>query len=145
MHTDNGIDTLIDLNGNIVQQERGFWVEIHAWRVAPTILIPHGIRYSLTLHDRSGVRVLGYDNAHAAKPPGRFKYAGQILPYDHKHRHIADKGVMYDFKDAYQLLSRRFHKYTHVLFLTCSVTYSILAATCKRGSVYAKKKPVPDC
>ena len=64
MQTDNGIDTLIDLNGNIVQQERGFWVEIHAWRVAPTILIPHGIRYSLTLHNQSGARVLGYPLSH---------------------------------------------------------------------------------
>jgi hypothetical protein len=115
MQTYNGIDTLIDLNGNIVQQERGFWVEIHAWRVAPTILIPHGIRYSLTLHDQSGARVLGYDNAHAVKPPGRFKYAGQVLPYDHKHRHIADKGVLYEFKDAYQLLKDFFEDVDRVL------------------------------
>ncbi|MEJ1958493.1 MAG: DUF6516 family protein [Nitrosomonadales bacterium] len=91
MQADNGIDTLIDLNGNILQQEHGYWVEIHAWRVAPTVLIPLGIRYSLTLHDQNGRRVLGYDNAHAIKPSSRFKYAGQILPYDHKHRDIADK------------------------------------------------------
>lgn len=47
---------------------------------------------------------MGYDNAHAVKPSGRFKFAGQVLPYDHKHRHISDKGVPYEFKDAYQLL-----------------------------------------
>lgn len=40
MHTDNGVDTLLDLNGNIVQQDHGFWVEIHAWRVESTALIP---------------------------------------------------------------------------------------------------------
>ena len=39
MQTDNGIDTLFDLNGNIVQQEHDYWVEIHAWRVASTVLI----------------------------------------------------------------------------------------------------------
>jgi len=33
---------------------------------------PHGIRYSLTLHDKYGARVLGYDNAHAVKPPKKF-------------------------------------------------------------------------
>ena len=84
MHTDNGVDTLLDLNGNIVQQEHGFWVEIHAWRVESTALIPHGVRYALTLHEQNGKRVMGYDNAHGVKPFNRFKYAGQVLPYDHK-------------------------------------------------------------
>jgi hypothetical protein len=59
MSSDIGIDTLIDLNGNIVQQERRYWVEIHAWRVAATALIPHGIRYALTMHDMSGKRAWG--------------------------------------------------------------------------------------
>lgn len=115
MQTDNGIDTLIDLNGNIVQQEHGYWIEIHAWRVESTVLIPHGIRYALTLHEKSGKRVMGYDNAHAVKPSGRFKYAGQVLPYDHKHRHISDKGVPYEFKDAYQLLRDFFADVDQVL------------------------------
>jgi hypothetical protein len=61
------------------------------------MLIPHGIRYSLTLHDQSGVRILGYDNAHSIKLHSRFKYAGQILPYDHKHRHISDTGSRLSF------------------------------------------------
>ena len=47
---------------------------------------------------------MGYDNVHVAKPSGRFKYAGQVLPYDHKHRHIPDQGTPYEFKDTYQLL-----------------------------------------
>lgn len=104
MQTDPGIQTLLELNGNIVQQEHGYWVEIHAWRIEPTIVVPHGIRYALTLHEQRGERVMGYDNAHAVRPPGKYKYAGQVLPYDHKHRHISDKGVPYEFKDAYQLL-----------------------------------------
>jgi hypothetical protein len=115
MSSEIGIDTLIDLNGNIVQQERGYWIEIHAWRVPATALIPHGIRYALTMHDMSGKRVMGYDNAHAVKPSGRFKFAGQVLPYDHKHRNISDKGVPYEFKDAYQLLSDFFTDVDRVL------------------------------
>jgi hypothetical protein len=115
MSSDIGIETLIDLNGNIVQQERGYWVEIHAWRVSTTALIPHGIRYALTMHDKSGKRVMGYDNAHAVKLSGRFKFAGQVLPYDHKHRNISDKGVPYEFKDAYQLLSDFFTDVDRVL------------------------------
>jgi len=104
MRTDSGIDTLLELDGNIIQQEHGYWVEIHAWRVEVISLIPHGIRYSLTLHQLNGTRVMGYDNAHAVKPSKGFKYAGQVLPFDHKHRSISDKGVPYEFKDEYQLL-----------------------------------------
>ena len=90
-------------------------LEIHVWRVEPTNEIPHGIRYALTLHEQNGNRVMGYDNAHAVKPSGKYKYAGQVLPYDHKHRHIADKGVPYEFKDAYQLLSDFFADVDRVL------------------------------
>lgn len=77
---------------------------IHTWRVEATSLIPHGVRYALTLHQQNGERVMGYDNAHGVKPSAKFKFAGQVLPYDHKHRSISDKGVPYDFVDAYQLL-----------------------------------------
>ena len=77
MRTVKGIENLLDLNGNIIQQDHGYWVEIHAWCVEPTDEIQHGIRYSLTLHERSGNRVMGYDNAHTVKPPGKYKYAGQ--------------------------------------------------------------------
>ena len=104
MQNIQGIETLLELTGQVVQQEHGYWVEIHAWRVAATPVVPHGIRYALTLHEPGGKRVMGYDNAHAAKPSGSFKYAGQVLPYDHKHRHISDQGAPYAFKDAYQLL-----------------------------------------
>nr|WP_229461802.1 hypothetical protein [Massilia sp. NR 4-1] len=48
--------------------------------------------------------MLDYDNAHAVKPPKKFKYVGRILAYDHKHRHISDQGVPYEFKNAQQLL-----------------------------------------
>lgn len=115
MQTVKGIETLLDLNGNIVQQEHGYWVEIHVWRVEPTTQVPHGIRYALTLHERRGARVMGYDNAHALKYSGKYRYAGQVLPYDHKHRHVTDIGVPYEFKDAYQLLRDFFADVDRVL------------------------------
>ncbi len=62
-----------------------------------------------------GRRILGYDNAHLIKLPKKFKFAGQILPYDHRHRHVSDKGVPYEFKDAYQLLSDFFEEVDLVL------------------------------
>lgn len=58
---------------------------------------------------------MGHDNSHAIKPPKKFKYAGQRLAYDHMHRHIADKGVPYEFKDAYQLLADFFEEVDRVL------------------------------
>ncbi len=30
--------------------------------------VPHGIKYSLTLHDQNNRRIIGYDNAHGFKP-----------------------------------------------------------------------------
>lgn len=32
-----------------------------------SVEMPHGIKYSLTLHDRRNHRVIGYDNAHSFK------------------------------------------------------------------------------
>ena len=68
MRSDPAIDTLLDLHGETIDQEGGYWMKIEAWRVDATEEIPHGIRYSLTLHDPYGKRILGYDNAHLVKP-----------------------------------------------------------------------------
>lgn len=115
MREDHGIATLIDLHDQIIDQGGGYWIKIEAWVVVVSADIPHGIRYSLTLHEPYGKRILGYDNAHAVKPPKKFKYVGTRLPYDHKHRHVSDKGVPYEFKDAHQLLSDFFVEVDRVL------------------------------
>ena len=98
-----GISTLLELHQQVIDQEDGYWVKIDAWQVTPSDAIPHGIRYSLTLHNPAGQRILGYDNAHAFKRLG--SYVGRKLPYDHKHRYSEDLVTRYVFKDAYQLLS----------------------------------------
>ena len=33
------------------------------------------------------------------------KYAGRVLPFDHKHRHVSDLGIPDEFTDAAQLLT----------------------------------------
>lgn len=114
MQKDYALDTLLDLHQQILAQEGGFWIKIEAHKVEASEHIPHGIRYSLTLHDRHGTRVLGYDNAHSVHP-AKFKYAGQVLSYDHKHRSSKDKGVPYEFKDPQQLLSDFFADVDRVL------------------------------
>ena len=108
------IRTLLDLHDQIIDQEDGYWLKIEAWEVRVSKDIPHGVSYSLTLHAPSGKRILGYDNAHAIKITGR-KYSGQRIPFDHKHRHVADKGVPYVFQNAHQLLSDFFTEVDSVL------------------------------
>ena len=109
------IATLIDLHEQILDQGGGYWIKFEAWRVDVTERVPHGIRYSLTLHEPYGKRILGYDNAHAVKLPKKFKFAGRRLPYDHKHRHVSDKGVPYEFQDTQQLLVDFFAEVDRVL------------------------------
>lgn len=100
---DVGLSTLLDLHQQVIDQEDGYWVKIEAWQVEASEAMPHGIRYSLTLHNPRGDRILGYDNAHSVKH--KPQYSGRRIPYDHKHRHKLDRGIEYEFKDPYQLLS----------------------------------------
>ena len=112
---DPGMSTLLDLHGQVLDQGGGYWIKIEAWRVQRSPHIPQGVRYALTLHEPYGKRILGYDNAHAVKPPKRLKFAGHRLTYDHQHRHISDQGVPYAFQDAYQLLADFFQEVDRVL------------------------------
>lgn len=48
--------------------DNGYWTKFEVRNVKATSQIPHGIKYSLTLHDNNNRRILGYDNAHAIKP-----------------------------------------------------------------------------
>lgn len=114
---DTGLDYLLGLDGNIeVQNEKGYWVKMEASRAAATPERPHGIRYSLTLHAPDNTRLIGFDNAHGVKPEGSpFKHAGKRYPYDHRHRHAKDDGVLYEFDTAYQLLSDFYAEVDRVL------------------------------
>lgn len=114
-HPDRNLDTLLELDGSLFEQEGGYWMKIEARKVEATDFIPHGIRYSLTLHNQHGIRVLGYDNAHAVKPPAKFKFAGRRLPYDHRHRTASDKGVPYRFDSAQKLLEDFFAEVDKVI------------------------------
>jgi hypothetical protein len=99
----NDINILLDLDGIIIEQAGGYWTKFEAQRTAEiTEGRPHGIRYSLTLHDRYGNRIIGFDNAHAVKIKRKDKH--ECRQYDHRHRHAKDEGTLYEFVDAHQLL-----------------------------------------
>ena len=117
-HPDTGLEYLLGLDGNIeVQNEQGYWVKMEVSRVRATEERPHGIKYSLTLHAPDNTRLVGFDNAHGGvRPEGsHFKHAGKKYPFDHRHRHAKDEGVLYEFETAYQLVSDFYAEVDRVL------------------------------
>lgn len=98
------IEVLLDLDEITIEQAGGYWTKFEVKKAQKvTEEIPHGIRYSLTLHDKHGERIMGFDNAHAVKVKNKGKHQGRKT-YDHRHRHSKDEGVPYEFVDAHQLI-----------------------------------------
>lgn len=66
---DHSLDTLLDLDGQIfvVDPEGRHWVKFKVTKVDPSPEKPHGLDYSLTLHDETGHRLVGFDNAHSVR------------------------------------------------------------------------------
>ena len=98
---DASLETLLELDGEVFPMDNGHWVKFEAHRVEPTKQIPHGIRYSITLHNRNNTRVVGFDNAHAHRPK-RKKYGARKITWDHKHE--MHKVSNYEFESASQLI-----------------------------------------
>ena len=85
--SDPGLDALLDLDGEVLVVDRAgrFWVRFSARRVESSPGCPHGISYSLTLHDHEGRRLVGFDNAHPVREsrgPGGKRAQAQ----DRRHR-----------------------------------------------------------
>ena len=98
---DPALDDLLHLDGQalVVDPAGGHWVKFVVKRVPPSPDRPHGLNYSLTLHDAAGNRLVGYDNAHP--PPGnrRRKRAAR----DHRHGPRAIRP--YQYRSAAELLA----------------------------------------
>jgi hypothetical protein len=46
------LDFSLDLDGEMIVQDRGYWVKMEARRRDPSPQVPHGIDYPLTLRDK---------------------------------------------------------------------------------------------
>lgn len=111
---DFGLQWLLELHGVSVQLEEGYWWKAQAWRVAPSALCPHGVRYSLTLHNKYNTRIFGYDNAHGIRTASKGKFGSRIVRY-HVHLTASDKGHFYEFSTAAQLLEDFFKRSEEVI------------------------------
>lgn len=88
MANETGWEYLLSLHGTVffVDASLGYWVKFVANQVPATPEIPHGISYSITLHNRRGVRLVGFDNAHRI---------GKQPKLDHWHKSATDTGRAY--------------------------------------------------
>lgn len=98
---DSSLDALLDLHGQTLFLDDRHWVKFIVVRVEVSSERPHGLSYSLTLHDADGERLVGFDNAHAVSdvkgPSGKGR-----RKFDHKHRLRTIRP--YDYSDAATLL-----------------------------------------
>lgn len=95
---------LLDCDGARYLFDEGYWVKIEVRQIAPTTERPHGLSYSLTLHDSEGKRLLGFDNAHGVAARGG-RYKAKPAANDHWHRTGSDQGRPYRFRSAFELVS----------------------------------------
>ncbi len=94
------LENLLNLHGEVFPMDNGYWIKFEVYEIEPTASIPHGIKYSLTLHDKNNHRVIGYDNAHSFKSSK--KYGAKKETYDHIHKQMDI--IAYEFESASQLL-----------------------------------------
>ncbi len=103
-YDDPTIEWFFELDGTIhfADERCKYRIKITAKRTDVTAERPHGLRYSLTLHDADNERILGFDNAHpvrASKGPG----GRQHRFHDHRHRY--DRTRVYRFVDTETLIT----------------------------------------
>ena len=101
---DHSLELLMDLDGLNFSQEGGYWVKYDVSAVEKTPERPHGIKYSLTLHDPQGVRIFGIDNAHRPKKR-RGPAARSTRPKAADHLHRGGRVYTYEFEGAETLLA----------------------------------------
>jgi len=111
---EHGLEFLSGFDGRVHLLEEGYRLEFSIKRVTPTRDRPHRLAYAFTLHDASGIRLVGFDNAHPVPLKGsRFKRRPATA--DHWHRTEADPGRPYVFVDADTLLKDFFGEVHRIL------------------------------
>jgi hypothetical protein len=108
------LEFLLAFDGRTHWLDQGYRLKFEIRRGAATDERPHGLRYSLTLHDPEGQRLVGFDNAHSVPLAGA-RFNERPATADHWHRTHTDEGRPYDFIDADTLLRDFFREVRRVL------------------------------
>lgn len=108
------LEFLLAFDGHVHRYSQGYFTKFEVRKVAPTAERPHGLRYSFTLHAPEGVRLMGFDNAHAVAPVGA-RFTKRRPEADHWHRTGDDPGRPYAFTDAATLLFDFFAEVERIL------------------------------
>jgi hypothetical protein len=103
---DHELEFVLSLHGFEFQFARGYLVKFEALRAPKSPGRPHGIKYSLTLHDPRGRRIYGLDNAHKA---------GRRREFDHRHVYGSRKVVGYVYRGAAELLADFYREVERIL------------------------------
>jgi hypothetical protein len=113
---DEDLENLLLLDGEryVIDEMHGLWVKFEAKRVGLTKDRPHGVKYSLTLHDRTNERIMGFDNAHPIEFGGK-KNVAPSRTFDHWHRDGKDEGRPYKYVNAGKLQEDFWSKVDDVL------------------------------
>jgi hypothetical protein len=97
----------LNLDGQEFNFARGYVVKLEARQAVATTGRPHGVKYSLTLHDPQGRRIYGIDNAHRT---------GRRREFDHRHlqrraqgRALRVSGPLALLEDFYREVERILH------------------------------------
>lgn len=90
------LDILLEMDGLIYYYPSGFWLKIEAKGMRRSSNYPYAVKYSLTLHDPNGNRILGYDNAH--------RIPGENIDSAYDHKHKGARIVSYQYSGADKLL-----------------------------------------
>ena len=106
MAEDHELEILLSLDGLEFQFDVGYRVRIAARMIQATSARPHGIKYSLTLHDPSGTRIYGLDNAHRVR---------RGVAFDHRHVYGRRRIVAYVYRGPIALLEDFYREVERIL------------------------------
>src|SRR2546423_2141671 len=93
---DSGLDALLLLHGEMFFADAAgkYFVKFAVRRVEPSPERPHGLSYSLTLHDENRERLVGFDTAHPV-PSQRGPAGRRKIGRDHRHRFRTTRPYQY--------------------------------------------------
>ena len=93
---DDNLDWFLGFHRRRYWLSNGWSLRFRAILVNANNARPFGIKYSLTLHDVDGLRLLGFDNAH---------WIPKVDAYDHRHSFRRTKVLTrYEFESGNQLI-----------------------------------------